>query len=143
MELLPLKLIFKPNLRFTDDEFFQFCQDNPDSAFERDAQGNIILMASTGSNTSHHKSKITLEVGIWNKQKQLGLTFDSSGGFTLPNGAVRSPDVAFVFSERWQALTPAQREKFAHICPDFVIELRSPSDTLPNLQAKMIEWIAN
>jgi len=139
----PIKLIFNPALQFSEAEFFQFCQDNHTQKFERDAQGNIIVMAPTGLNTSHYNNRLAVELGIWNKEKRLGILFDSNAGFTLPNGAVRSPDVAFVIQSRWEALSAEDKAKFGRICPDFVIELRSLTDALPNLQAKMQEWIAN
>ncbi|WAC15473.1 Uma2 family endonuclease [Dyadobacter pollutisoli] len=127
----------------SEEEFFQFCQMNDTLEFERDSQGNIILMSPTGSFTGNFNLKVSMEVGIWNKENGLGEVFDSSTGFTLPNGAVRSPDVSWVRQERWDMLSQDQKEGFAPICPDFVIEIRSKSDGLKYLLDKMLEYIAN
>ena len=127
----------------SEEEFFQFCQMNDTLEFERDSQGNIILMSPTGSLTGGFNSRILIELGIWNKKKYLGITFDSSTGFTLPNGAVRSPDVSWIKSDKWNLITESQKEQFAPICPDFVVEIRSKSDGLKYLQNKMDEYISN
>ena len=127
----------------SEEEFFQFCQMNDTLEFERDSQGNIILMSPTGSFTGEFNSRILIELGIWNKENYLGTTFDSSTGFTLPNGAVRSPDVSWVKSEKWKLITENQKEGFAPICPDFIVEIRSKSDGLKYLQNKMEEYISN
>jgi len=126
----------------SEEEFFQFCQMNDTLEFERDSQGNIILMSPTGSFTGGFNSKVLIELGIWNKENYLGITFDSSG-FTLPNGSVRSPDVCWIKQERWDSLNRNQQEGFAPICPDFVVEIRSKSDGLKYLQNKMEEYIGN
>lgn len=133
----------KLTFALTDDEFFQLCQDNRDLQFERTSLGEIIIMPPTGSESGRRNTKITVQLGSWNERTQLGEVFDSSSGFTLPNGAMYAPDAAWIRQERWDALTPEQQEKFAPICPDFVIELRSKTDSLPKLQAKMREYIAN
>ncbi|BAZ51864.1 hypothetical protein NIES4103_45230 [Nostoc sp. NIES-4103] len=138
---LPSTLKLKINL--TDEQFFQMCQKNRDYRFERTASGELLIMPPTGSETGNRNFDIVVELGIWNKQTKLGKGFDSSTGFTLPNGAERSPDVSWVKIERWNALTPEQQEKFAPICPDFVVDLRSPSDSLKDLQDKMQEYIEN
>ncbi|TLU98990.1 Uma2 family endonuclease [Dyadobacter luticola] len=127
----------------SEDEFFQFCQMNDTLEFERDSHGNIILMSPTGSFTGGFSSKVLIELGIWNKENHLGVVFDSSTGFTLPNGAVRSPDISWIKEGRWEALTEEEQEKFAPICPDFVIEIRSKSDELNYLLDKMNEYVAN
>jgi len=127
----------------SEEEFFQFCQMNDTLEFERDSHGNIILMSPTGSFTGGFNSKVLTELGIWNKENQLGEVFDSSTGFTLPNGAIRSPDVSWIKSENWNALSEEEKEQFAPICPDFVIEIRSKSDELQYLQEKMQEYLAN
>jgi Uma2 family endonuclease len=100
-------------------------------------------MPPTGSDTGRRNVKITTQLDIWNSQNNLGEVFDSSSGFKLPNGAHRSPDASWVRRERWEALTPEQQEGFAPICPDFVVELRSPSDSLKKIQEKMQEYIEN
>lgn len=100
-------------------------------------------MAPTGGETGSRNANLLIQLGIWNEQTQLGVVFDSSTGFHLPNGADRSPDVAWVQRDRWSALTPEQREKFPPLAPDFVIELMSPSDGLADAQAKMQEYLDN
>jgi Uma2 family endonuclease len=122
-------------------EFFEFCQLNAGLQIERTASGQIIIMAPTGSETGNRNSEIHLEVGFWNRQTQLGYTFDSSTGFTLSNGAERAPDTAWIRKERWDALTPADKKKFAPITPDFVIELRSDGQSLSELREKMDEYM--
>jgi len=138
---LPSTLTLKIDL--TDEQFFQMCQKNRDYRFERTASGELLIMPPTGSDTGNRNFDMVVELGIWNKQTKLGKGFDSSTGFTLPNGAERSPNASWVKIERWNALTPEQQEKFAPICPDFVVELRSRSDSLKELQEKMQEYIEN
>lgn len=133
----------KLKIDLTDEQFFQMCQKNRDYRFERTASGELLIMPPTGSDTGNRNFDMVVELGIWNKQTKLGKGFDSSSGFTLPNGAERSPDASWVKSERWNALTPEQQEKFAPICPDFVVELRSRTDSLKELQEKMQEYIEN
>lgn len=127
----------------SDEQFFQMCQKNRDYRFERTASGELLIMPPTGSDTGRRNVKITTQLDIWNSKSNLGEVFDSSTGFTLPNGAERSPDASWVKIERWNTLTPEQQEKFAPICPDFVVELRSRSDSLKELQDKMQEYIEN
>ncbi|MCF2150718.1 Uma2 family endonuclease [Desmonostoc muscorum LEGE 12446] len=138
-----LPSIVKLKIDLSDEQFFQMCQKNRDYRFERTASGEILIMPPTGSDTGRRNVKITTQLDIWNSESNLGEVFDSSTGFTLPNGAERSPDASWVKIERWNALTPQQQEKFAPICPDFVVELRSPSDSLKDLQEKMQEYIEN
>jgi Uma2 family endonuclease len=132
-----------PIIHLTDEQFFQLCQVNRDLRFERTANGDLIIMTPTGGESSNQNAELTVDLGLWNRQAQMGVVFDSSGGFKLPNGADRSPDAAWVASHRWNALTPDQRRKFPPLAPDFVIELRSPSDDLKPLQAKMQEYLEN
>jgi Uma2 family endonuclease len=127
----------------TDDEFFRFCQMNDNLAFERNADGQIIVMPPTTSKTGIANLMIGSKIYHWNEDTQLGYAFDSSTGFKLPNGATRSPDVSWVRKDRWQQLTPEQQESFAPLCPDFVVEIRSKSDDLKSLQDKMEEYMAN
>jgi Uma2 family endonuclease len=130
-------------IELSDDQFYQLCRNNPDLKFERTAQGELIVMPPTGGETGRRNSSLIVDVGIWNRKTQLGQVFDSSTCFKLPNGADRSPDVSWIQQNRWDALTPEQKEKFPPICPDFVVELMSPSDTLKVVRAKMQEYIDN
>ncbi|SKB11148.1 conserved hypothetical protein [Planktothrix sp. PCC 11201] len=127
----------------THEQFYQLCIANRDLQLERTAQGDLIIMPPTGGETSKRNSDINLELGLWNRQTKLGITFDSSGGFTLPNGADFSPDAAWIPLEKWESLTAEQKTKFLPLSPDFIIELRSPSDSLKLLQDKMQEYIDN
>jgi Uma2 family endonuclease len=126
-----------------DEQFFQLCRKNSDLRFERNAQGDITIMAPAGSETGARNSDLNADLVFWNRRKKLGIVFDSSSGFKLPNGCDRSPDASWIAKERWETLTPQQRAKFAPICPDFVIELMSPSDNLKVTQAKMQEYQDN
>jgi len=130
-------------LDLTDEQFWQLCENNRDLRFERAATGELIIMPPTGSETGRRNMDLSFQLQSWSRQNGLGIAFDSSTGFKLPNGANRSPDAAWIKKERWEALTAEQQEKFAPICPDFVVELRSPSDNLESLQKKMREYIAN
>ncbi|WP_017301527.1 Uma2 family endonuclease [Nodosilinea nodulosa] len=138
---LPTPLIL--DLDLTDEQFFQLCQNHHDLKFERTAAGELIIMSPTGGNTGKRNVKLTTQLDIWNTRTQLGEVFDSSTGFTLPNGADRSPDAAWVRSDRWQALTPEQQDQFVPLCPDFVVELMSPSDSLERTRQKMAEYLDN
>nr|WP_041238066.1 Uma2 family endonuclease [Gloeothece citriformis] len=131
------------SLHISDEQFFQLCQDNRDLRFERNAKGDLIIMPPTGGETSNKNAGITAQLWIWNEQYKLGKIFDSSGGFKLPNGAHRSPDASWIPLEKWNNLTSQQREKFLPLCPDFLIELLSPSETLKTLQDKMKEYLDN
>ena len=141
MSTLNLELGLLANM--ADDQFFDLSQKYADFKFERNAQGDLIVMPPTGGDTGNYNFELTTEFGIWNRQTKLGVGFDSSTGFKLPNGAERSPDVAWIKKERWDALTPEQQRKFPPICPDFVLELMSSSDNLAVAQAKMQEFQAN
>lgn len=132
-----------PKLRITNEQFMQLVQANPDLRMERTAQGELIVMAPTGSESGHYNAELTTDFTLWNRQNRLGKVFDSSTGFKLPNGATRAPDTAWVKQERWDALTPEQRKGFAPLCPDFVLELASEIDDLETLRAKMQEYIEN
>lgn len=127
----------------TSEQFYQLCVANRDLRLERTAKGDLIIMPPTGGETSKRNSEINLELALWNRQTKLGITFDSSGGFTLPNGADYAPDAAWIPLAKWEALTAEQRTKFLPLSPDFIIELRSPSDSLKLLQNKMQEYIDN
>lgn len=143
-EVEPLTLNFAPLLRkLSDDDFFEFCQVNRDWRFERTKEGEVIIMPPTGGETGKSNFDLTGEFRNWVKADGTGKGFDSSTGFKLPNGADRSPDVAWVKLERWQALTDEQRRKFPPLCPDFVVELRSANDSLTKLKDKMDEYMEN
>jgi Uma2 family endonuclease len=126
-----------------DEQLFQFCQINRDLQIERTADGDIIIMAPEGGSSGHGSGKLTQVFGIWAERDGTGQIFGSSTGFTLPNHAMRSPDVAWVRNERVDALTDEEWQKFLPLCPDFVLELRSPSDSLRTLQLKMEEYCQN
>ncbi|MBD2501290.1 Uma2 family endonuclease [Anabaena azotica] len=130
-------------LELTDEQFFQLCQANRDLRFERTATGELIIMPPTGGETGNRNARITQQVMNWTDADGTGIAFDSSTCFKLPNGADRSPDAAWIQLARWNALTEAEKEKFPPICPDFVIELLSPSDSLKVAQEKMKEYIEN
>ncbi|NEQ95917.1 MAG: Uma2 family endonuclease [Cyanothece sp. SIO2G6] len=130
-------------LHVTNDQFIAFVHANPDLKLERTATGELIVISPTGSESGNHNSELTTDVTLWNRQAQLGKVFDSSTGFRLPNGATRSPDVAWVKQERWETLTPDQRQGFAPLCPDFVIELISKADDVATLRDKMQEYVNN
>ncbi len=127
----------------TDDEFFEFCQLNPDLRIERTAEGEIIMMSPAGGETANRNAALTAFLFMWARQNGEGVAFDSSGGFILPGGATLAPDAAWVRRFRLQKLTSDQKQKFLPLCPDFVIELRSPSDRLKDVQAKMKEYREN
>ena len=137
---------FKLNVqrtKLTEEQFMVLCQENPELRLELSAQGELIIMPPTGSEGGWRSGEVFLSLGTWAKKDHTGLSFDSSTGFTLPNGAIRSPDASWILRERWTALTKDQREKFAPICPDFVAEVRAQSDKLPDLLDKMQEYIDN
>ncbi|MEK6480582.1 Uma2 family endonuclease [Catalinimonas sp. 4WD22] len=129
--------------QMSDDEFFQFCVDNPELRIERNEQQEIIIMSPTGTISGFNSSECFGQLYLWNKQSKLGKTFDSSTGFLLPDGSVRSPDAAWVSNQQWSQLTAEQKKKFAPLCPEFVIEVKSDSDNLGDLQKKMQMWISN
>ena len=136
-------LRLRPVIEMTDDEFFALCQLNRDLRLERTAEGDIIVMPPTGAETGNRNSEITRQVGNWTKQDGTGAAFDSSTGFKLPNGADRSPDAAWVRKSRLATLTREEKLKFLPLCPDFVIELLSPTDGLDVTRAKLDEYIEN
>lgn len=142
-ENIPLKLQMSPAIDMTDEQFFAFCQQNRDYRIERNATGEITIMPPTGSETGNRNFDLIVQLGIWTRQNGTGIGFDSSAGFTLPNGAMKSSDAAWIKLEKWQTLTPEQQQKFAPICPDFIIELRSPRDNLQPLKDKLQEYIDN
>ena len=127
----------------SDEEFFHFCTQNRDLRIERDCNRLIYIMAPTAFDTGGFNSDINAELNLWNRKNKNGKVFDSSTGFTLPDRAVFSPDAAWISNEKISKLTKEQRNIFAPVCPDFIIELKSKSDTIPELQNKMLKWIEN
>lgn len=130
-------------LSITHEQFVQLALANRDLQLERTPMGELIVMPPTGSDTGNRNLDIEGQLWLWNRQTKLGKAFNSSTGFHLPNGAFRSPDASWIRQERWDALTPEQRKGFAPLCPDFVLELRSESDNMEPLRAKMREYMAN
>lgn len=129
--------------KMDNHEFFAFCQQNRDWRIERTSGGDLIIMPPTGGKTGQFNFDLNAAFGMWVKTDGTGVGFDSSTGFTLPNGAERSPDLSWVRRSRWEALTEEERTEFPPLCPDFVVEIRSPSDRLSPLQAKLQEYIDN
>lgn len=143
VEIHPVVLKLKPAINLTDDQLFELCQLNRDWRIEYTAQGELIVMPPTGGETSNRNAELTYQVQAWTRRDQAGVAFDSSGGFKLPNGATRSPDAAWVRRSRLAGLTREQKQKFLPLCPDFVIELRSPTDNLQAVLDKMQEYLDN
>jgi Uma2 family endonuclease len=139
----PLELRFPSSVVISDDDFFEFCQVNRDLRIERTAEGEIIVMPPTGGETGAQNAEITMQLGSWSELDGSGHAFGSSTGFMLPNGAERSPDAAWIRRSRLAALTRKQKQKFLPLCPDFVIELRSPTDTVALLRNKLQEYMEN
>lgn len=139
----PLVVAIPPSTRLSDRQFYDLCRANPDLKIERTAEGDLLFMPPTGGETGNRNAKLISRLVVWSEETQQGEVFDSSTGFKLPNGADRSPDVAWVRRDRWEALPPEAREKFPPIAPDFVLELMSPADGIEIAQAKMREYIDN
>ena len=140
----PLVLCLGPlRKKMSDDEFFEFCQANRDLRIERTSEGDLVVMSPAGGRTGNRNIRLAARLEAWAEADGTGLAFDSSTGFILPNGAERAPDAAWISRSRWEQLTEKQQESFPPLCPDFVVELRSPSDDLRALRAKMDEYMAN
>ena len=127
----------------TDDEFFEFCVRNRDHRIERTADGRVIIMSGTGAKTGSRNSEISSQLHVWTRRDGRGVAFDSSTGFHLPNTAIREPDAAWVSRLRTAQISDHQKERFLPLCPDFVIELLSPSDREQDAKLKMTEYMAN
>ncbi|PSN12899.1 Uma2 family endonuclease [filamentous cyanobacterium CCT1] len=134
-----LTLTLDPVVQLTREQFYELCKVNHDIRLERSSTGDLILMPPTGWESGKHNANLTTDLNIWNRQSQAGIVFDSSTGFSLPNGADRAPDVAWVEKSRIEAISP-DPAKFLPLAPDFVIELRSATDKLATLQHKMAEY---
>jgi Uma2 family endonuclease len=142
-ETTPLTVNLPTTAQMTLSEFCAFCQANKGLRIERTATGNVVIMSPTFADTGNRNGKVFQQLANWSDQDGTGETFDSSTGFTLPNGAIRSPDASWIRLDRWDVLTDDEKSSFTPICPDFVIELRSSSDSLTGLQEKMQEYIDN
>lgn len=139
-----LVIHFGPALKnMTEEEFFAFCMLNKDINLELTSEGDLIIMPPTGGKTGNRNSELNASLVVWARKDGTGQCFDSSTMFSLPNGAKRSPDFSWVTNERWDALSEQEQEQFPPLCPDFVVELRSPSDSLKRLQKKMEEYVEN
>jgi Uma2 family endonuclease len=140
---LPLVIRLRPVLDLSEDQFFELCQLNRDLWIERNAKGELLIMPPAGWETGDRNMEIGRQLANWAKEDGTGVPTDSSAGFMLPNTAVRAPDAAWIRRSRLAQIPPEQRKKFLPACPDFVLELRSPTDSLPDLQAKMQEYLDN
>ncbi len=139
----PIAVRFEPAVELTDEQFALFCEQNREARIERTADGVVELMPPVKGDTGAKEAHIVVHLGNWARGDGDGVVFGSSAGFTLPNGAVRSPDASWVLKSRLAALSDEDKDRFIPICPDFVVELRSPSDRLSVLQAKMDEYMTN
>lgn len=139
----PMVLRTRPALEMDDEQLFEFCRINREWRIERTAEGELEIMPPTGGETSNRSIKLAARLQLWAELDGTGVAFESNGGFILPNGAMRSPDASWVRRERLANLTVEQKQRFLPVCPDFVIELRSPSDPLATIEAKMREYIGN
>lgn len=128
---------------YTQEEFAAMAASYPDLRLELTKEGKLIIMPPSGGESSYRSSTVSGFLFVWSRQDGTGMTFDANGGFVLPNSATRSPDASWLLRSRWEALTPEQRKKFLPLCPDFVVEVLSPSDSLPETREKMQEWIEN
>jgi Uma2 family endonuclease len=140
---MPLPLRFRTEQPMSDEELMRFCAANDDLRVERDANGEILVMTPAGNRTGRMNALIIAALTTWAEGDGRGYAFDSNTGFSLPDGSMRSPDAAWVRRTKWDVLTEEEKERFSHISPEFIIELRSPTDSLGELQAKMVQWIAN
>ncbi|NEN88679.1 MAG: Uma2 family endonuclease [Okeania sp. SIO3H1] len=143
MKTIAVNIPKEINLKITHEQFLELALVNRDLQLERTATGELIIMAPTGSDTGRQNLGIEALLWLWNRRTKLGVAFNSSSGFHLPNGSDRSPDAAWVKQERWDSLTREEQETFAPLCPDFVVELRSKNDTILELQKKMKEYQSN
>ncbi|UFP93465.1 Uma2 family endonuclease [Gloeobacter morelensis MG652769] len=140
MDMLTLDI---NSVGMTDEQYFQLCRANRDLRFERSAKGELIIMPPAGGKSGGRNFRLTQQLANWTDTNDLGTGFDSSTGFKLPNGADRSPDAAWVRLERWKALTAEEQDRFVPLCPDFVAELRSKTDSIKGLRLKMQEYLDN
>ncbi|MCM0590958.1 MAG: Uma2 family endonuclease [Gloeotrichia echinulata DVL01] len=132
-----------PIVHLSDEQFYKLCMANGDVNLEKSSAGELIIVGPVGGESGNREAELITDLNIWNRQTKLGKVFSSSTIFRLPNGAKRSPDAAWVKLERWEALTAEEQKKFPPLTPDFVIELRSETDSLKTLQEKMQEYVEN
>ena len=140
---LPLPIRLVPQEPMSDEDLLRFCATNDVLRIEREPNGELLIMSPTGGKTGHLNLRLSRLLDEWAERDGRGVGFDSNTGFTLPDGSMRSADAAWIESSRWNALTEADQQRFAPICPDFIIELRSPSDALSPLKSKMQQWLKN
>jgi Uma2 family endonuclease len=140
-EYIPPELIGLTSV--TPEQFEQLCREHTELRLELTSTGELIVMTGTGSETGARNANLTSQLVVWTKKDATGICFDSSTTFALPNGARRSPDASWVKRERWDSLTKRQKEGFAPICPEFVVELRSPTDRLTHVRNKIVEYLEN
>jgi Uma2 family endonuclease len=142
-EALPARFALDPKHKLTDDEYFEFCAANPDLRIERTAEGEIVIVPPAGYESSRHETEVCAQLRNWARRDGRGRVSGPSAAFFLPDGSSFSPDVAWLSNEAYSALTRKQRRQFPHVCPEFVVEVMSPSDRLRPAKAKMERWIAN
>jgi Uma2 family endonuclease len=142
-EVTPVVIRTRPVLDMTEDQFFDLCQINSDWRMERSAEGEIVILPPTGGGSGSRNLRLAAQLSEWAVRDDTGVAFDSSTGFTLPNGAIRSPDASWALKSRLKVIAPAKKEKFLPLCPDFVVEMVSPSDPLSVARKKMEEYMAN
>jgi Uma2 family endonuclease len=138
--MLTYTIDLTPFVQLSDRQFAQLCENHPDIKFERNARGELIIMPPTGGETGNRNIELSADFVLWNRRSKLGYLFDSSTCFKLPNGGNRSPDLSWISRDRWESLSQGDRETFPPIAPDFVLELKSPSDNLKDLREKMAEY---
>ena len=141
--VLPLTIRFEPAVQMSEEQFAELCEMNSDIRIERTAEGMVELMPPTKGDTGPKEAEVISILNTWARADGSGVVFGSSAGFTLPNGAMRSPDASWILKYRLAVLTDAEKNSFIPLCPDFVVELRSSSDRLSVLQAKMDEYMSN
>lgn len=139
--IFKLKLV--PGIHFDDDQLYEFCRVNSELRIERTAEGELLIMPPAGSETGMRNAGLTYQLEAWSRGNGSGVAFDSSTGFTLPDGSMLSPDASWITRARWEVIPAEKQRKFAPVCPDFVVELLSPSDNLSLTQKKMETYVAN
>lgn len=140
---VPLPAMLRLAQPMTDDALLRFCRANQDLQIERSAEGDLLVMSPAGGETGNKEGYLFRELDLWIERSGGGIAFNSNVGFILPDGSMRSPDAAWLSTQRWNSLSKEQRSTFLPLCPEFVIELRSPSDSASELEEKMLAWLAN